>query len=83
MRFPVEFVMSGLLFLFACGGDPVCGADDEGNEFPVCTYELEKDLTIDYCPGDEWGAVDGCNSCACDGKGKILCTEIDCATAEN
>ena len=68
--------------LVGCAPEPVCGVDNEENERPVCTYELEKGgATIDYCPGDEWGAVDGCNSCGCDATGEILCTQITCPAA--
>jgi hypothetical protein len=79
VRVPVmAFSLLLLVVGVACGPEPVCGEDEDGNEYPVCTYELDGDLTIDYCPGDQWAATDGCNSCACDGKGKILCTSVTC-----
>jgi hypothetical protein len=86
VRFPVKLVVLSVLFLAACGGGDVCGEDDDGNPFPVCSYGLTSDgpeVAIDYCPGDQWGAIDGCNSCACDADGKILCTSIECPAAEN
>ena len=80
MRF-VAWAVVGGLFLTACGAEPLCGEDPDGNEYPVCAYAFEAEgqrVTVDYCPGDEWGAADGCNSCACDGEGRVVCTEIAC-----
>lgn len=76
----------GLLFVLltaagACGGDPPCGVDDEGEDYPVCGYEAEIEgvtETIEFCPGDQWAATDGCNSCGCDDRGQILCTSVTC-----
>lgn len=79
MRFPV--LVATFLLAAGCGPAAPCGEDDEGNVLPVCTYDLPKDLTIDYCPGDQWGAADGCNSCACDDRGNIVCTSITCPGA--
>ena len=67
-----------LVWLVGCASEPVCGVDNEDVPLPVCTYELPKDQAIEYCPGDEWGSIDGCNSCACDSDGSILCTSITC-----
>jgi hypothetical protein len=68
-----------LLGLAACGGSPC--EDPDGKELPSCLYEAQADegsVDIEYCPGDHWGAADGCNSCGCDGDGNILCTSNDC-----
>lgn len=68
--------------LFGCAADPLCGFDDDGNEIPICTYAADGlALPMEFCPGDSWGAADGCNSCACDSDGNILCTSI-CTTPE-
>ena len=67
-----------VLVLAGCGGDPTC-ADPEGEELPVCSYEIaELPQPIEFCPGDQWGAADGCNSCGCDANGDILCTSVEC-----
>lgn len=64
-----------LVFLCALGGcaeEPDC-VDEEGEELLSCP---QGDLV--YCPGDSWGMGDGCNSCACDFDGAVVCTENDC-----
>lgn len=66
--------------LAACAPEPLC-VNKEGEELPICAYEFEiegQPQTFEYCPGDEWGAADGCNSCGCDGKGRIVCTSVPC-----
>lgn len=67
-----------LVVLGACGDQTPCGVDDEGTAYPVCTVELVKGASIDYCPGDQWGSPDMCNSCGCDADGEVLCTTITC-----
>ncbi len=78
MRFPLPIALAMALLGVGCEPEPLC-VDKEGEELPSCTYEIDEKLSIDYCPGDEWGASDGCNSCACGDGGRVLCTEIDCA----
>ena len=74
----------GLCFLLlpigwaACGPDPLCGEDDEGNEIPICEYDSEEVGNLQYCPGEHWGANDGCNSCGCDPDGVVICTTATC-----
>lgn len=65
-----------LLALAACNGGSPC-EDLDGNELPSCIYNSHGQ-DLEYCPGDAWGADDGCNSCGCDPDGNILCTSIDC-----
>ena len=43
---------------------------------------MKPRVEIEYCPGDTWGAADGCNSCGCDGDGNILCTSYECEETE-
>ena len=61
-----------------CKGEPPC-VDDEGEEVPFCEVEF-SDLPepLLYCPGDHWGAEDGCNSCGCDADGNVTCTTVTC-----
>ena len=67
------------LFLTACGGDPLCGVDDEGQDIPICVYDIEGlPEALEYCPGQHWGAIDGCNSCGCDADGNVVCTTATC-----
>ena len=75
----MRHVVAFALMLAACGGDPPC-VDKQGDEVPSCEYDVPGDPEpLVYCPGDQWGAVDGCNSCACDDNGKTLCTTVtDC-----
>ena len=68
-----------LLGIAACGNSPC--EDPDGDELPSCVYNAQSDegsVDIEYCPGDTWGAADGCNSCGCDGDGNILCTSYAC-----
>jgi hypothetical protein len=58
----------------ACSGGSPC-EDEDGNELPSC-IDNAHGVELEYCPGDEWGAADGCNSCGCDGDGNILCTSV-------
>lgn len=79
----IAAVALALAGLVACGSEPLCGYVDEDAdplvERPICTYELGvADETIDYCPGDQWGSVDGCNSCGCSEDGRIVCTKVAC-----
>jgi hypothetical protein len=65
--------------LAACGAEPFCGVDVDGEDIVSCVYDQpELPLPLEFCPGDSWGSVDGCNSCACDTDGAILCTSVDC-----
>lgn len=64
------------LGLAACGADPPC-VDDEGEELPFCEVKVQGvDDPLVYCPGEHWGAEDGCNSCGCDGGGEVVCTTL-------
>lgn len=67
------------LLVAGCGDPAPCGEETDGGEpFPVCVVELVDGKTIDYCPGDQWAAADGCNSCGCDADGEVLCTSVTC-----
>jgi len=67
-----------LLLLVACGEDPPCGVDDDGDEVPFCRYEATGDI---YCPLDNWIADDGCNTCGCSPIGEVACNDrVECAT---
>jgi hypothetical protein len=74
-----SMVWVGLLALAACGDPAPCGEDEGGEPYPVCAVQLLDGVVVDYCPGDQWGAADGCNSCGCDEDGNVLCTEADCS----
>lgn len=64
--------------LIGCGGEPLCGVDEEKNDIPICTYDPDGiPVPLQFCPGDQWGAVDGCNSCACRDDGQYFCTTIE------
>jgi len=77
-------VVLGLSLIFAagalsaCGEDPPCGVDDQGDEVPVCVYDATGDL---YCPLDNWIADDDCNTCGCSAEGEVKCNDrAECAT---
>ncbi len=65
-----------VLVAAGCSPDPIC-ANDDGDELPICDYTYEGEA-LQFCPGDEWGADDGCNSCACQPDGVVKCNENDC-----
>ncbi len=71
-----SIVWTGLLLLVGCGDPAPCGEDEDGEPFPVCAVELVDGAVIDYCPGDQWAAADGCNSCGCGADGEVLCTSV-------
>ena len=47
---------------------------------PVWEQRCEHGGTV-YFPGDSFPAGDGCNTCTCNGDGRIYCTEIACQPA--
>jgi hypothetical protein len=65
-----------LLMLAACGEEPLCGENDEGEPIPICDFEAEG-KQFQYCPGDHWAAPE-CRSCGCTNEGEVLCTEEQC-----
>ena len=67
------------VFLGACGGEPLCGVDEDGEDIPICVYDVEGvPESLEYCPGEHWGSIDGCNSCGCDADGNVVCTVAAC-----
>jgi hypothetical protein len=68
-------LLVALAALGGCGQDPPCGEDEQGNEIPHCEWNIDKvPEAIIQCPGDNW-ATPECQSCSCDPRGKVLCTE--------
>jgi hypothetical protein len=61
------------LALGACGGEPPCGVDEDGEDIPVCMPEIEgvPDV-LEFCPGDSW-ATPACESCSCLPDGSVFC----------
>ncbi|MCA9520158.1 MAG: hypothetical protein KC609_04275 [Myxococcales bacterium] len=45
---------------------------------PVCSYDGKT-----YNVGDKFPSSDGCNTCVCDEKGNIACTEMACVAVCN
>lgn len=72
-----------LVIVTGCEPEVRCGRDVEGERRPVCAYPVDVDTTVSYCPGQQWGASDGCNSCSCDASGVIVCTQLTCEGAES
>ena len=64
--------------LVGCGGEPLCGVDEEsGEDRPICTFEIaDVPEGLEFCTGDQWS--DGCRSCGCENDGNVLCTETLC-----
>ncbi|HOD25399.1 MAG TPA: hypothetical protein PKK83_24090, partial [Polyangiaceae bacterium] len=62
--------------LYACGSD---ASDEDINGSwdkltpRVCEYDGKS-----YKVGDSFPAADGCNSCACNEDGSVVCTLVDC-----
>jgi hypothetical protein len=84
MRLSVSMllVLGSVSLSGGCGAEPPC-VDEDDNELNFCEVDVQGvDEPLLYCPGDHWGADDGCNSCGCDGGGKVVCTSQTCTPAE-
>lgn len=77
MRLRVSMLLAlGALATAGCGGDAPC-VDEDNNELNFCEVEVAGvPEPLVYCPGEHWGAEDGCNSCGCDENGEKQCTKI-------
>jgi len=72
-----QLVLGLTMMLIACGDPPPCGVDDQGEDVPFCTYEVNG---ATYCPLDNWIADDGCNTCGCSVDGEVACNDrAECA----
>lgn len=76
MRWWVSMLLA--LGASGCGEDPPC-VNEDGDELRFCEVAVQgADEPLLYCPGEHWGAEDGCNSCGCDNGGNVQCTTIVC-----
>ena len=80
MRLSLSMLLAlGALVAMGCGADPPC-VDEDDNELAACEVKVAgSPEPVLYCPGEHWGADDGCNSCGCDGDGNVVCTAVECA----
>jgi len=79
-KFTLSLIMIFVFIFLSCEDeyndkifDPDGKGGNQGNNDIVCTYD-----GVDYKPGDRFEATDGCNSCICDEKGMVACTELGC-----
>ena len=70
LRVPLWLALGGAAF----GCTIQTGSRSQPPPSPTCVVSGTT-----YQAGTSWPAPDGCNTCSCDGQGRVACTQIGCA----